>query len=251
MAALMLQSLAAEFINDLDRAFPYIWGFFLAYMIGSPLMEADNRRYCLQIYSKVRARHLAANLGVAALTILGYFLLSRLLPVLNISWVSVVASGSMSGASGGTNALVAPIMLPVFGPVFALLLLANFPLLTHAEERLFRAGTKSYLSAIPRSLTFGLVHCLVGVPVAAGLALAIPGMWFSHHYINGDKRAPTELLYESRGGTLFMLPLVKRFQRRTIIEEGEGMERATLNHTCYNALLICLVGAVFIVALLG
>lgn len=247
----MMESLAAEFVRDLDRAFPYIWGFFLAYMIGSPLMEADNRRYCLRIYRQVRPRHLAANLGVAVLTILAYFLISRLLPVLNISWVSVLASGSTSEATGGTNALIAPITLPVFGPVFALLLLANFPLLTHAEERIFRAGTKSHLTAIPRSLIFGLVHCLVGVPIAAGLALAIPGMWFSHHYIRGDRRAPTELRREPRSGALFRLPLIRRIRRRTVIEEGEGIERATLNHTCYNSLLICVVGTVFLVAVLG
>ncbi len=58
------------------------------------------------------------------------------------------------------------------------------PLLARQEELWFRSGTEtsSLVETLARSLLFGLVHVLAGVPVAAALALSVPGLVFATVY---------------------------------------------------------------------
>ena len=51
------------------------------------------------------------------------------------------------------------------------------------EEIIFRLGTGSLLEGVWRSVLFGLFHCLLGIPLSAGLAMTIPGMWFTWQYL--------------------------------------------------------------------
>lgn len=53
-----------------------------------------------------------------------------------------------------------------------------------AEERLFRAGSehRSRWVRAGRCLAFGVAHCLVGVPIAAGLALTGSGLYYDIVY---------------------------------------------------------------------
>lgn len=53
------------------------------------------------------------------------------------------------------------------------------------EEELFRDGTRNWRHVLPRSLVFGLMHLLPGVPIAAALALTIAGLWFTRQYFRG------------------------------------------------------------------
>lgn len=40
-------------------------------------------------------------------------------------------------------------------------------------------------------MRFGLVHCLAGIPVFAGLALSLGGLWFTYQYFRGGVEAST------------------------------------------------------------
>lgn len=85
----------------------------------------------------------------------------------------------------GANLNVAPARIRFVGPFFILLLAANMPRLAWMEEELFRDGTESWTSGLVRSLVFGLVHCLVGVPIGAGFALSLGGLAFTYFYFQG------------------------------------------------------------------
>ena len=53
------------------------------------------------------------------------------------------------------------------------------------EEKWFRLGTESWQQGLYLSFLFGMVHCLVGIPVAAGMVISIAGLWFTHQYFIG------------------------------------------------------------------
>jgi hypothetical protein len=58
------------------------------------------------------------------------------------------------------------------------------PLLARQEEVWFRRGTENstVLQTLARSLTFGLVHLIAGIPIAAALALTASGLLFAGAY---------------------------------------------------------------------
>ena len=74
---------------------------------------------------------------------------------------------------------------------FVVLLAVAMPQLVAGEERLFRAGTRSWAQAVGRSVVFGLAHLVSGVPIAAGLALSIAGLWFTRQYFSGGLECST------------------------------------------------------------
>lgn len=112
--------------------------------------------------------------------------------IMQFSWLSLVASPKESAQ--GTNLVVsAGTSIPYFGFVFLALLFLNLPVMARNEEELFRRGTKSWWDGMPRSLAFGMMHCIVGVPVCAGIALMVPGLWFTHEYFLGGTDRSTRV----------------------------------------------------------
>ncbi len=73
------------------------------------------------------------------------------------------------------------------------------------EEVVFRQGTSSWFDGLIRSLLFGIAHCLVGVPIGTGIAIAVPGIWFTSQYFLG------------------------------------GVELSALHHTTYNLIILSML----------
>jgi hypothetical protein len=124
--------------------------------------------------------------------------------VLQFSWVSLLASPTEN--KQGANLIVAAgTSIPYFGLVFLALLFFNLPGMARSEEEMFREKTKSWRDGIPRSIAFGLFHCIVGVPVAVGLALTIPGLWFTQEFFWGgvDRSTRVHAVYN-----MLMIPAI-------------------------------------------
>ncbi len=127
--------------------------------------------------------------------------------VLQFSWLTLLSTPEEK--VHGTNLIVAAgSSIPYFGVIFLGLLFLNLPGMARAEEEMFREGTKSWKDGVPRSLAFGLMHCIVGVPVAAGLALMIPGLWFTREYFQGgvDRSTRVHAFYN-----MIMIPILAYF----------------------------------------
>jgi hypothetical protein len=112
-----------------------------------------------------------------------YFLSPHAGKFLNMSWLDLLATKGEKVQHA--NQMLVGAQIPVFGLVFVLLLFVNLPRLAAAEEEAYRDGTKDWFHAVPKSILFGLMHLVVGLPVWAGLALSIPGMWFTSQYFKG------------------------------------------------------------------
>lgn len=155
------------------------------YVVGSLALTAWQSRDAghLRWYRAIRPAMLLQNGAVLAVVggvAVGLLALQN--PILDFGWYSVIAA---QAGGGGGNIITAPLSQPVLIAPFALLLLFVLPRLAESEELIFRRGTRGWRQGIARSLLFGLVHMLVGVPLAAALALSIGGLWFTYQYFLG------------------------------------------------------------------
>ncbi len=76
-------------------------------------------------------------------------------------------------------------------PITCLTVLFTLPTLATYEEIFFRQPIDSVREALLMSVIFGLVHMLVFVPLHTGIALILPGLWWSYLYMDsGDLAAP-------------------------------------------------------------
>lgn len=129
------------------------------------------------------------NFLVIAVVIGVYVGLTKISPFFKWSLWSLFASKE-EGSSDlqtdhGTNIHILPAYIKYFGLVFLVLVLINVPYFARFEEEMFREGLTSWEIGIWVSIGFGLAHCLVGVPIGAGLGISIAGIWFTHQYFVG------------------------------------------------------------------
>ena len=127
--------------------------------------------------------------GLAHLVTVGAtaVLLQILIPPLRYGWWSLIGgSGNVlvgQTSNSGTLWRLVGIALP-------LSLVVLVPWLAHLEESAFRAGSEN--RSVPRRLAvqlgFGLIHCVVGVPLAVGIALTISGLYYERVYLTAMSR---------------------------------------------------------------
>lgn len=82
------------------------------------------------------------------------------------------------------------------GIVICLLLLTGLPRWAAMEEGWFRQGTIDWWDGIIRSLAFGFIHMLVGVPVAGAIAISVVGLFFTHMYFVGGVELSTQAHFQ-------------------------------------------------------
>lgn len=129
---------------------------------------------------------------------------------------------------GFTLAAVA-LLLTVLG--FLSLLLYVMPGIVRREEEFFRSGVTTHGRMVWSSLTFGLSHLLFGLPIIAGLVLAIPGYVLARTY-------RTAHLAEIAAG------------RSDAEAKIAGVAASTRLHLAYNATLLLTTGLGIAVVLL-
>lgn len=93
----------------------------------------------------------------------------------------------------GANIILLPMMIPWLCLPYAILFGAQLPGLAYAEEAACRFGIDGWQAAVWGSLSFGLAHCVVGVPIAAGLAISLAGGAFTLAYWHGGLGASSTL----------------------------------------------------------
>jgi hypothetical protein len=98
-------------------------------------------------------------------------------------WSSIGGQGNpVFGSTDRTSGTAWEWLIPL---VFIALLLPALPLFAHAEERIFRAGAEHWSAQrrVFKTVQFGLVHALIGIPIGAALALSIGGGYFMRVYL--------------------------------------------------------------------
>ncbi len=191
-----------------------LWCAFLTIPLVANLWNHQRMAENFEVFSNITFLIVLQNFLVALCIIAICIGLMELSSILKWSWFSLFNTrNELTGEiieHQGENINVTPMKVKYLGPVFAILLALNLPQFAHIEEVWFREGTRSWQHGLILSFIFGMLHCLVGVPLAAGLALSVAGLWFTHQYFIG------------------------------------GVELSTVHHTTYNLILIS-VGFAFII----
>lgn len=133
-------------------------------------------------------------------------------------WSALGGEGNpVFGSSESTIGTVWEWLIPL---VFMALLFPALPLFAYAEERMFRGGAENWSTGrrVFKTLQFGMIHALIGIPIGAALALSI-------------------------GGAYFMRVYLRRF-RATSSRDAALIESATA-HAVYNGLIVTLLIVTF------
>jgi hypothetical protein len=107
-----------------------------------------------------------------------------LIPPLRIGWWSLIG-GQGSAVFGASDTSMSTWWGRLIPLVFIALIAAALPMLAESEERMFRLGAEhwSWGKRVNKTLQFGLIHLIVGVPIAVALALAVGGAYFLWRYL--------------------------------------------------------------------
>ena len=105
--------------------------------------------------------------------------------------------------------------------LFWLALIVGVPFWAHLEEKIFRQGANTWSTITIRSIQFGLVHLLAGIPILGGFVLIVPGFLFACRYKYVRDRH------------------YRRYQDPYKAEVA-GVLASTADHAVYNAILMTL-----------
>ena len=193
--------------------------------------EWRNYRFIWQVWKRFRIKMFFEVFGIILLMVVAIIALLEV-PGLKYGWANLFFSG-------GGNILVAPILdasgsasilIRLVVPLFFFALMLMLPFLSRSEERRFRKGYNEWGSILKQSVKFGLMHCLVGIPLAAGIGLIITGFFLGYKY----KRA-----FDSKAATL-------NYSQA----EDEAVMVSTTYHTMYNSILVTVMLIVVLTAVL-
>lgn len=166
---------------------------FVLFNLVGIVASTERKRWLIrEVWRGFRPLKVLEALGMLVAVASTFLFLYRFIPVFGWGWWSLII-----GRKGGGNIVVAPVMegvesgIPAFqiGVIcFFLMLILIMPFTAYAEEKIFRKGHNDKRSLIKQSVKFGLAHLLVGVPIAAGFALIIAGLFYHHKYLKSYRK---------------------------------------------------------------
>lgn len=174
------------------------------------------RRHAAELVRGLRLRHFLPVPLVVALVLAAAIGLTAIPPLAFGWWTAIGGEGNPAfGVTERTAGTPFELVVPA---LFIVLLIPALPLLVEREEVLFRLGAESWSTPkrIGKTVLFGLVHALVGIPLGFALALSIGGA----HFLLGYLRA-----WRATGS-----------RREALLE-------STRLHLAYNATIVALVVA--------
>lgn len=197
--------------------------YFVAFMLTWHAIDMGRKRArgymaTLALVRGLRLRHLGLAVPTLAATMGAYALIETMLPWTSWGWWKLLGgTGSvLFGQSEATTSASAGPLLAVLPFVLPILIAVVVPTLVRHEERDFRRGLqRASLGKRARvQVTFGLLHMLMGIPLAAALALSLTG-------------------------TIYLLVYLRRYRRTG--SQGIAMIEATRAHIGTNYLVVALV----------
>lgn len=129
---------------------------------------------------------IALGLVIVVILIVFAIIILDLPSFLTFSWITLIDSKQSSG-----NVLLAPIFqewLPL-AVAFYLVLIAGIPYFSEIEERAFRSKVFTRKARIKKSLVFGLLHMVMGVPFIISIVIGWVSWIYSVRYIKAYQTA--------------------------------------------------------------
>jgi hypothetical protein len=153
-------------------------------MIVRTMVNSPSRDRLQQHWKQLRWRHIlpvplvAGAVGVTAAIL-------WLIPPLRFGWWSLIGGqgSAVFGSSDTTSQSWWGRLIPL---LFIVMIAFALPMLAESEERMFRLGAEQWTMArrALRCIQFGLIHLVVGIPIAVALALSVGGAYFMWRYLH-------------------------------------------------------------------
>jgi hypothetical protein len=158
------------------------------------LLKKHGLRGTLGGYTRLRWIDLILAVPVGAAVIGSVFLMVSHSSILAWGWWNAVG-GTGNPSLSANNMMPTFIRIPfqIFMITFAVVVL---PVMAELEEDIFRKGSehrgpwKRFVAAF----LFGMVHCLIGVPIGAGIAITVAGLYYTAAYLREYKRTENQVL---------------------------------------------------------
>jgi hypothetical protein len=189
-------------------------------MIVRTMVNSPSRDRLQQHWKQLRWRHIlpvplvAASVGATAAVF-------WLIPPLRFGWWSLIGGqgSAVFGASDTTSSSWWGRLIPL---LFIVMIAFALPMLAESEERMFRLGAESWTPTrrALRCIQFGLIHLIVGIPIAVALALSVGGAYFMWRYLH---------------------------TWNTTFNRVAALNESTRAHLGYNAVLVTLAAISFLV----
>lgn len=145
-------------------------------------------------YERLRLIDFLLGFVVAWTTITIIVFLMRNIEFLGWGWWSLLG-GTGNPMFGGHKDLPKPLSIPLQF-FLVLLVFATMPPVVRWEEKKFRLGAqkRSFLKNLKISFYFGMIHCVCGVPLGAGLGLTFVGLYYTAMYLWTYRKTRSSLL---------------------------------------------------------
>ena len=210
----------------------------IVYSVVSDLSRfKETISFSIRIWKMTRVHTIVlAIIGIVSIILTILFLDSKFPFMSKISWIYLFSGDAYNvGITAPAHIGVSKDNI-LYKLSYGSLLIGMFLLLPHwafLEEKLFRQGRANWKQVPLTSLIFGLFHMIVGVPLTAGLALAIPGAIFHAYYIITYKRFLKNPKIDKHLDGFEM--------KADSLAEVIATLKATSLHTIYNSFLIIIL----------
>ena len=157
----------------------------LALNAGRVARSDAARRRSVEIVRGLRPRHfLRAPLAFLLVVIVALALLQ--VPGLSFGWWTALG-GTGNIVTGSTTRTAGTAWEWIIPAVFLSIVFPLLPLFAEREEVLFRLGAENWSTGrrARRGVEFGLIHLIMGIPIAVALALSAGGWYFTWAYLRG------------------------------------------------------------------
>lgn len=163
-----------------------LWVYFFFFALSTIFLLIKNPshyQYSIYIWKKFTPKIFFEQLAVLVVVITVMILLWKI-PIFRIGWTTIFFDRptnliAMPLVESVQSDSIYPLFLAIF---FIFILILEMPFMIKAEEKRFRKGYNNWSKIYRQSIIFGLAHCLVGVPLAAGIALSFGGFFFAYKY---------------------------------------------------------------------
>ncbi len=211
---------------------------FVVYIVFHDLRNFREKiDFSIQIWKMTNIRIVIGAVLTLTLTIGTIVLLSYLFPFMNkISWVYLFSGESYNIFVSSPRHIGIDENNILYKLGYSTFLIALFLLLPHwalIEEKIFRQGKNNWKKVPKHALFFGLIHMVAGVPLTAGLALAVPGLAYHAYYLYSyEKYLKDSHMDDSLVGIEI---------EANSMAEAIGTLQATALHTVYNSIAITIL----------
>jgi len=180
-------------VNPLDLLTVAVLAFVGFRLADAARQTLSSRSEVWPLVAGLRPRHF-----LRAIPVLGAVLLVATpliqVPGLDFGWWTALGGQGNPVVGVGRPGATPGVLETLVPVVFVTLLVLGLPLLVEGEEWVFRRGAQHRTRAANarRSVLFGLVHAVVGIPIGVALALSVGGFYFTWAYLRVWRRTGSE-----------------------------------------------------------